>query len=87
MFQARELSEAVGIPLSCVIPVKNYSVELDLDPDTDVLLLSAVEQMLNYADSFFENQDAEEANDHQELYRSNEHLRPVLSERTAADVV
>ncbi|XP_069566667.1 interferon-induced protein 44-like [Brachyistius frenatus] len=54
--KARELSEYLGIPLSCVLPVKNYSEELDLNQDTDVLLLMAVKQMLHYADSFFENQ-------------------------------
>uniref|UniRef100_A0A3Q3JCL5 TLDc domain-containing protein n=1 Tax=Monopterus albus TaxID=43700 RepID=A0A3Q3JCL5_MONAL len=57
--KARELSDCLGIPLSCVLPVKNYSVELDLDQDTDILLFSAVKQMLNYADSFFENQVVE----------------------------
>lgn len=81
VFQARELSESLGIPVSCVMPVKNYSEELDLDQDTDTLLFTAVEQMLNYADSFFENQDTEdqEETEHLELYRSNDHHRPVLS--------
>lgn len=79
VFQARELSESLGIPLSCVLPVKNYSGELDLDQDTDILLFSAVEQMLNYADNFFENQ---EVNDDLELYRSIDGPRPVFSEQT-----
>lgn len=76
-FQARELSESLGIPLSCVLPVKNYSEELDLDQDTDILMFTAVEQMLNYADSFFENQviEDQEPNDQLELYRSSELLR------------
>ncbi|XP_070835727.1 interferon-induced protein 44-like [Chaetodon trifascialis] len=75
--KARELSESLGIPLSCVLPVKNYSGELDLDQETDILLLSAVEQMLNYADSFFANQ---EVNDDLELYRSMDDSRPVFAE-------
>lgn len=75
--QARQLSEGLGIPLSCVMPVKNYSAELDLHQDTDVLLFTAVEQMLNYADSFFENQDDADANNDQELYRLNCHLPPA----------
>lgn len=78
--KARDLSESLGIPLSCILPVKNYSEELDLDLNTDILLLSAVEQMLNYVDSFFENQvvDDIDMTDQVELYRSNDHLRPVL---------
>lgn len=79
--KARELSESLGIPLSCVVPLKNYSEELELDQDTDILLLSAVEHMLNYADSFFENQVVEdqELTDQAELYRSSDFPRPTLS--------
>ncbi|XP_073339759.1 interferon-induced protein 44-like [Pagrus major] len=81
--KARELSESLGIPLSCVLPVKNYSEELELDHDTDILLFSAVEQILNYADSFFENQVVEdqEVNDQPELYRSSDHIRADISGR------
>lgn len=87
--KARELSESLGIPLSCVLPVKNYSEELDLDQDTDILLFTAVEQMLNYADSFFENQVSEdqEVNDQQELYRSSDYVRPVFPEQTKHQIV
>lgn len=72
------MSESLGIPLSSVHPIKNYSEELDLDQDTDILLFTAVEQMLNYADNFFDNQVVEdqEANNQLELYRSSELLRP-----------
>ena len=89
VFQARELSESLGIPLSCVLPVKNYSEELELDQDTDILLLSAVKQMLNYADSFFENQEIvdQDGIDPMELYRSVDHTHSVLSERTEPHVV
>lgn len=54
--QAQELSQCLGIPLSCVIPVKNYCEELEPNQDTDIMLLMALKQMLNYSDSFFENQ-------------------------------
>ncbi|KAM7376107.1 hypothetical protein PAMP_005854 [Pampus punctatissimus] len=76
--KARELSESLGIPLCCVLPVKNYSEELELDLNTDILLFSAVEQMLNYADNFFEDQVVEdqEVNDQEELYRSSDQHRP-----------
>ncbi|KAK7904027.1 hypothetical protein WMY93_016634 [Mugilogobius chulae] len=57
--KAREVSEALGIPLSCVVPVKNYCTETQLNLEVDVLLLSAVELMMNYAESFFENQTPE----------------------------
>lgn len=40
--------------------MKNYSQELELNQNTDILILSALDQMLNYADSFFENQPEEE---------------------------
>ncbi|TMS21411.1 Interferon-induced protein 44-like [Larimichthys crocea] len=84
--KAREVSDSLGIPLSCVLPVKNYSGELDLDLETDILLFSAVQQMLNYADSFFENQVIEDQ-DQLDLYRSNEHLRPVGSDETKHQIL
>lgn len=64
----------MGIPLSCIVPVKNYSEELELELEVDILLLSAVEHMLNYADSFFENLDPEDLEDteHFDLYNSND---------------
>ncbi|KAM9707398.1 interferon-induced protein 44-like [Menidia menidia] len=85
--KARQLSETLGIPLSFVMPVKNYSQELELDQDTDIMLLTAVEQMFNYADSFFENQNKEGENSQLELCRSNDYLRPGLSEKTEHQIV
>ncbi|XP_026200964.1 interferon-induced protein 44-like [Anabas testudineus] len=50
----QKASALLGVPLSCVVPVKNYSEELDLDPNSDILLLSAVLQMLRFADNCFD---------------------------------
>lgn len=64
-----------------MIPVKNYCEELEPDQDTDILLLMALMQMLNYADSFFENQpvyEDTEASVQQEGYKSCEIMRPDL---------
>uniref|UniRef100_A0A3Q3A5Z9 Interferon induced protein 44f3 n=1 Tax=Kryptolebias marmoratus TaxID=37003 RepID=A0A3Q3A5Z9_KRYMA len=47
-----EVSARLGVPLSCVVPVKNYSEELELDMSCDILLLSAVVQMLRFVDNF-----------------------------------
>ncbi|XP_053178044.1 interferon-induced protein 44-like isoform X1 [Scomber japonicus] len=51
----QEVSARLGVPLSCIVPVKNYSEELDLDPNTDILLLSAIIQMLRFADNYFDD--------------------------------
>uniref|UniRef100_A0A671V666 Interferon-induced protein 44-like n=1 Tax=Sparus aurata TaxID=8175 RepID=A0A671V666_SPAAU len=51
----QEVSTRLGVPLSCVVPVKNYSEELELDPNCDILLLSAVKQMLRFADNYFDD--------------------------------
>ncbi|KAM4549129.1 interferon-induced protein 44-like [Odontesthes bonariensis] len=50
----QEASERLGVPLSCVVPVRNYSEELELDLNCDILLLSAVIQMLRFADNYFD---------------------------------
>ncbi|KAK2826470.1 hypothetical protein Q5P01_020684 [Channa striata] len=84
---AQQLNEALGITLSCILPVKNYSKELNLDQDMEILLFTAVEQMLNYSDSFFENLDSEDINDQPDLYRSNDYMRPVFSRHTETNVV
>lgn len=47
--------DCLGVPLSCVVPVKNYVEELELDPSYDILLLSALMQILRFVDSFFDD--------------------------------
>ncbi|CAL8301630.1 unnamed protein product [Boreogadus saida] len=68
--KAQQLSTALGIPLCCVLPVKNYSEELELELSTDLLLLNAVQQMLHYADSFFDNQPESENDTEQEMTKN-----------------
>uniref|UniRef100_A0A3Q2TAV7 Interferon-induced protein 44-like n=1 Tax=Fundulus heteroclitus TaxID=8078 RepID=A0A3Q2TAV7_FUNHE len=48
------VSTKVGVPLSCIVPVKNYSGELELDLNCDILLLSALIQMLRFTDNYFD---------------------------------
>ncbi|XP_056894674.1 interferon-induced protein 44-like [Takifugu flavidus] len=43
----------LGMSTSYIVPVKNYSSELDVDDNTDVLLLNAVDHILQYADLYF----------------------------------
>ncbi|KAM7409668.1 hypothetical protein PAMA_001251 [Pampus argenteus] len=45
----------LGMSTSYIVPVKNYSSDLDLDVNTDVLLLSAVDHILQYADLYFQD--------------------------------
>uniref|UniRef100_A0A4W5RG54 TLDc domain-containing protein n=1 Tax=Hucho hucho TaxID=62062 RepID=A0A4W5RG54_9TELE len=48
-------SEVVGLPVSYVFPVKNYSSELSVSCNTDILLLSAVHHILQTVDDTFED--------------------------------
>ncbi|XP_074490853.1 interferon-induced protein 44-like [Sebastes fasciatus] len=50
----QEVSTRLGVPMSCVVPVKNYSKELELDVNCDILLLTAIIQMLRSTDSYFD---------------------------------
>ncbi|KAM4738707.1 interferon-induced protein 44-like [Anableps anableps] len=50
----QEVSTRLGVPLSCIVPVKNYSEELELDLNSDILLLGAVIQMLRFVDNYFD---------------------------------
>ncbi|XP_041646586.1 interferon-induced protein 44-like isoform X2 [Cheilinus undulatus] len=50
----------LGMPTSYIVPVKNYSSELNVDVNTDVLLLSAVDHILQYADLYFQDNTPQE---------------------------
>ncbi|XP_072245317.1 interferon-induced protein 44-like isoform X3 [Leuresthes tenuis] len=51
----RQAAALLGMSPSYIVPVKNYSAELDVHVNTDVLLLSAVDHILQYADLFFKD--------------------------------
>lgn len=45
----------LGMSTSYIVPVKNYYHELNVDLNTDVLLLSAVDHILQYCDLYFQD--------------------------------
>lgn len=51
--QVNRAAALLGMSPSYIVPVKNYSSELDVDDNTDVLLLNAVDHILQYADLYF----------------------------------
>ncbi|XP_042272802.1 interferon-induced protein 44-like isoform X6 [Thunnus maccoyii] len=51
----QEAGARLGVPLSSVVPVKNYTENLELDTNTDILLLSAIIHMLHYADNYVDD--------------------------------
>lgn len=48
-YQMQECSNLLGIPVSHIFPVKNYHEEVDTVNDIDVLILKALEQIVNLA--------------------------------------
>ncbi|KAL0977773.1 hypothetical protein UPYG_G00161010 [Umbra pygmaea] len=42
----------LGVPLNCILPVKNYHMEIDLDNDMDILILTAMTQIMNFANDY-----------------------------------
>uniref|UniRef100_A0A3B3XR95 G domain-containing protein n=1 Tax=Poecilia mexicana TaxID=48701 RepID=A0A3B3XR95_9TELE len=50
----KDFSSAVGIPMNCIFPVKNYSEEIDMNDDVDALILSALRKMVDFGDDFIE---------------------------------
>ncbi|ROL40866.1 Interferon-induced protein 44-like [Anabarilius grahami] len=55
--KVQEVSSRLGVSVSCVLPVKNYSQELELELNCDVLLLTALQQMLRFADDYLDDVD------------------------------
>ncbi|XP_053471710.1 interferon-induced protein 44-like isoform X2 [Ictalurus furcatus] len=56
----QECSNLLGIPLSNIFPVKNYHEEVDTNDDMDVLILKALDQIVNLANDALENQNPSE---------------------------
>uniref|UniRef100_A0A3B3R0M1 Uncharacterized protein n=1 Tax=Paramormyrops kingsleyae TaxID=1676925 RepID=A0A3B3R0M1_9TELE len=48
-------SECLSVPVLSVLPVKNYTYETELNDSCDILLLSAMKQMLNFADNYLDS--------------------------------
>ncbi|KAM6934213.1 interferon-induced protein 44-like [Xenentodon cancila] len=47
-----DFSSRLGIPMNCILPVKNYSDEINLDEDVNTLILSALKLMIDFGDDF-----------------------------------
>ncbi|KAM6934994.1 interferon-induced protein 44-like [Xenentodon cancila] len=45
-------SSRLGIPMNCILPVKNYSHEINLEEDVNTLILSALKLMIDFGDDF-----------------------------------
>uniref|UniRef100_A0A8C4XCY3 G domain-containing protein n=1 Tax=Erpetoichthys calabaricus TaxID=27687 RepID=A0A8C4XCY3_ERPCA len=52
--KVKQVSEIVGVPVSCVLPVRNYWCETELDMKVDILILKALQTILRQADAFFD---------------------------------
>ncbi|XP_054305999.1 interferon-induced protein 44-like isoform X1 [Pongo pygmaeus] len=58
--QVMNVHKMLGIPISNILMVGNYASDLELDPIKDILILSALRQMLRAADDFLEDLPLEE---------------------------
>ncbi|XP_032399742.1 interferon-induced protein 44 isoform X2 [Etheostoma spectabile] len=58
----KEFSAAVGIPMNCIFPVKNYHEEIDLDNDVDSLILSALRNIINLGNDYFNSKRSDSDN-------------------------
>ncbi|XP_062848930.1 interferon-induced protein 44-like [Trichomycterus rosablanca] len=56
----QEAALRLSVSLSAVVPVKNYSRELELSPETDILVLDAVFQILRTIENFFDDLSCDE---------------------------
>ncbi|KAK2817760.1 hypothetical protein Q7C36_021693 [Tachysurus vachellii] len=54
--KAAECSNNVGISLNAIYPVKNYPESIMQEPDTDVLILTALRDILNFANDYVERE-------------------------------
>ncbi|XP_062848931.1 interferon-induced protein 44-like [Trichomycterus rosablanca] len=59
----QEAAVCLGVSLSAVVPVKNYSRELEIDPQTDILVLNAILQIIRTIENFFDDLSCDEDED------------------------
>lgn len=45
-----EFSCSTGFPMDCIFPMKNYHEELDLNNETDSLVLSALKKIIDFGE-------------------------------------
>ncbi|KAG9333847.1 hypothetical protein JZ751_009997 [Albula glossodonta] len=50
--QIERFSYKLGIPVNCIVPVKNYHNELDLNENMDILLLKALTHIVNFGNDY-----------------------------------
>ncbi|XP_053085631.1 interferon-induced protein 44-like [Pangasianodon hypophthalmus] len=55
----QECSNRLGIPMSNIFPVKNYHEEIDTDDDMDVLILKALDQIVNLGNDALINETSQ----------------------------
>uniref|UniRef100_A0A667ZUE5 G domain-containing protein n=1 Tax=Myripristis murdjan TaxID=586833 RepID=A0A667ZUE5_9TELE len=53
----QKFSDLVGIPMSCIFPVKNYSEEININDDTDFLILSVLKHIIDCGEEFINNME------------------------------
>lgn len=64
----KDFSSAVGIPMNCIFPVKNYNEEIDLNDDVDTLILSALRRMIDFGDDFIDKMYSSDHQYHEERW-------------------
>ncbi|XDV14630.1 hypothetical protein PO909_014852, partial [Leuciscus waleckii] len=55
-----ECSGRLGVPVSCIYPVKNYHEERTTNTTTDILILDALQNIVNFANDHVEDQEDNE---------------------------
>ncbi|XP_076153695.1 interferon-induced protein 44-like [Alosa pseudoharengus] len=63
-YKVQACHHALGVPINCIFPVKNYHEERQLNPDMDAVLLFTLTKILNSANDFVENIKEPEDEDH-----------------------
>ncbi|XP_051264783.1 interferon-induced protein 44-like [Dicentrarchus labrax] len=58
-----QFSVDMGIPMNCIFPVKNYHEEIDLNDDTDLMILSTLKYLINFGEDFINFKHQSEQSD------------------------
>lgn len=54
--QMEVCSQRLGVPMNCIFPLLNYSEQITNDIHTDILILMAATNIVNFANDYVEDQ-------------------------------
>lgn len=61
-----ECSQRLGVPMNCIYPVQNYHEQVTNDLQMDILILTAMSDIITHANNYVEDQVYNDSDDEED---------------------